>query len=347
MKLFGGVMAGGKGERFWPLSRESVPKQFLELFTGEPLIIDTYERLKTLVSEEEIVFITTKILEHPVKDLFPKSHVIVEPVGKNTAPAVLYTAFYIKEKVKDAVILMVPSDHVIKDRESFKLCAQFAINIASEGYLVTFGIPPTRPETGYGYIERESLILEDGRHRVFTVKKFHEKPDKKTAESYIKSGEFYWNSGMFVFTLEAILEAFKKHAPDIFKVFEENWPDIESIYERVKNISVDYAVMEKAPNIAVVEATFEWEDVGSFTSLERLFERDDWKNVKIGDAELIDSHDNIVVAQDGLVALIGVDGFVVVHTEDVTLVIRKEDAQRVKEIVEKLRKDKRKEKYIR
>ncbi len=341
--LFAGIMAGGKGERLWPLSRESHPKQFLKIGRKKTLIELTTERVESLVPRENVIFITTDRLRNKFLEYFPGYRVLFEPVGKNTAAACAFMA-QIVQKIAgdDALILMVPADHVIIDIDGFKKTVSFATEIAEKGFLVTIGIPPDRPETGYGYIERNGVIEERGELKAFKVQKFHEKPSREKAIEYLESGNFYWNSGMFVWRVREIMEAFRKYMPGLYALLEKydltKTDDVLAFYGEVEETSIDYGVMEKAENIAVVEALFDWEDVGSFSSFDRVVDTDENGNVIIGDAVVLGGKNNIVVSDGGLVAIYNVQNMVVIHTGDVTLVIPRDDAQHVKKLLKEVRK---------
>ena len=341
--IFAGVMAGGKGERLWPLSRESHPKQFLKIGHKKTLIELTVERLEAFIPQENIFFITTEKLRNKFEEYFPDYRQLYEPVGKNTAAACAFMA-QVVQKVSgdDAIILMVPADHVILNIGGFKKTVEFAVDIARMGYLVTLGIVPDRPETGYGYIERDGILREVEDLKAFKVKKFHEKPLRDKAIEYIESGNFYWNSGMFVWRVRDIMDAFRTHMPGLYALLEKydltKTEDILAFYGEVEETSIDYSVMEKAQNIAVVEALFDWEDVGSFSSFDRVVDTDDRGNVVIGDAVVLGGKNNIVVSNCGLVAIYNIENMVVIHTGDVTLVIPREEAQNVKKLLKEVRK---------
>ena len=330
------ILAGGKGERFWPLSKEGRPKQLVK-FGERTLLEEAYLRAKLL--GEPILVLTSKEIEAKVRELLPEAEVVAEPVGKNTAPACYYAARWALREVGDATLVVMPSDHVIKDREGFARTARFAARLAEEAYLVTFGVKPTRPETGYGYIERGEPLLEEGELKAYRALKFHEKPKREVAEEYLRSGRFYWNSGMFVWKARVFAEAVERYAPEVARALPEDL-DLERFYGAAPSISVDYAVMEHAERLAVVEARFDWEDAGSFASLFRVFPADERGNVRWGEAVVIDVENSVLVAEGGVVAALGVEGLVVVHTPDVTLVLPVSEAQRVKELLHKFKEEK-------
>ena len=339
MKRLGVIMAGGKGERFWPLSREKHPKQFLKIKGNKELIESTYERIKE--SFDDVLIVTTRILEDRVRERFPNTSIIAEPVGKNTAPCAAIATKFAEEHGFDIVALF-PADHYIDGIDGFKDNVQNARKMAEEGFISTIGIKPTRPDTGFGYIERGEVIKEG----IYKVRKFHEKPDRSLAEDYFKSGKFYWNAGMFFWRTDVFFNELKRFAPEIFEpVSRYNLSEIETIYKEVPSISIDYALLEKTDKTVVVESNFFWEDLGSYIALERVIEKDSGGNVVIGDAVFLDAGDNIVVSQDGLVAALGVENLVIVHTKDVTLVLPKDKSQDVKRIVRLLR-EQNKKKYL-
>ena len=348
MKIYAGIMTGGRGERFWPLSRERRPKQLLSLITGKTLLEETVERVKPLCGDR-IFFITTQVLAEKIRAMYPDLPVLVEPQGRNTAPCALYAALWLIKRDQDALMALLPADHYIKNGQALRENLVFGAEFAREGNFVTFGIRPTRPETGYGYIEAGPPLAQKEAARAFKVRKFHEKPDREVAERYLKAGNFYWNSGMFLMRPSDLLEAMEKHAPDIWRVREKydllTDRGLSGFYSEVPSISIDYAVMEKAEKMVVIEATFDWEDVGSFSALENLLEKDEKGNVKKGDVIYLNSSSNVFFSEKGLVAAYNVKDLIVVHTEDVTLIIPKEDAQKVKEILREVRKIKGFEKY--
>ncbi len=330
MGVFCLILAGGKGERFWPLSRRSKPKQLLNLFTGKPLILEAYERAKNF---GEVYIVTTSEIAEPIKDLIKDAKVIIEPIGKNTAPAIYYAINEINELKDDDIVFVQTSDHIIGNIQAFIKDGKLAIEVAKDGYIVVFGITPARPETGYGYVEVSYKIGEN----IYKVAKFHEKPSLEEAEKYVKSGNFYWNSGMFVFKKETMMRAYGEFARDIAEA-HRSAKSISEFYQNVRSISIDYAIMERAKNIALVEAEFQWEDVGSYISLENLFKKDENGNVIIGDAVLVNVKNCIVISKDGICAVHSVEDSIIVHTKDSTLIIPKSKSQNIREIVDMLKK---------
>ncbi len=342
------ILAGGRGERLWPLSRDRAPKQFMRV--GEKTLLEaTLERIRPLVPPENTWIVTRAVLKDAIETLAPDYPVLAEPEGKNTAPAIALGCQVAYEHAgEDAVLIVLPADHVITPLDAFVSAIQIAIRTAEQGWLVTFGIPPTRPETGYGYIEAGSLLSQQ-EIPVYRVFAFHEKPDRETAESYLAQGTFYWNSGMFVFPVRVLLEEFSKYQPEISAALRElNWQDSESLqqfYQRVPEISIDYAIMEKSDRIAMVQAPFQWEDVGSLAALASILPQQAGNAVQ-GHAVALNAEGNVLVAEgEGLIAVFGVRDLVVVHTPDVTLVIPKNEAQRVKDLLKILKAQTGMERY--
>ncbi len=352
MAPFALILAGGRGERLWPLSRDRAPKQFMRV--GEKTLLEaTLDRIRPVVAPERTWIVTRAVLAETVQRLAPGYPVLAEPEGKNTAPAIaLGCHVALQEGGPDAILVVLPADHVIEPLESFVRAVQTAMETAKQGFLVTFGIPPTRPETGYGYIEAGAPLTPQTEDiPVYRVRAFHEKPDRATAESYLHRGTFYWNSGMFVFPAQVLLEEFRRYQPEIASALEDldvQDPErLRSFYQRVPEISIDYAIMEKSDRIAMVRAPFQWEDVGSLAALEAVLPRVGANAVQ-GKAVTLEAQDNVLVAEgDGLIAVYGVQDLVVVHTPDVTLVVPKKDAQRVKDLLKVLKAQPGTERYWR
>ncbi|MBA7512208.1 Mannose-1-phosphate guanylyltransferase RfbM [subsurface metagenome] len=338
------IMAGGKGERFWPLSKEKFPKQLLSLTGKKSLLQETVDRLQPLIPPQDILVVTRRSLARAIErqlPQIPRKNIISEPVGRNTAPCIGLAAKMIKE---DAVMVVLPADHIIKPRRKFLDTLKKAVTLAKETEnLITIGIKPTYPATGYGYIEAGTRE----RRQVFRVKRFVEKPDKKKAERFLKSGRFFWNSGMFVWRKSVILEAIGKYMPSLYQKLQMiSSKNISKLYPGLPNVSIDYGIMEKAKNSLLIPADFSWEDLGSWESLDKFLSRDKEKNAIIGRVSTIDSQNCIMVNRKGLLSAIGVSDLIIVSTEDVTLVFPKGKGQQVKKLVGKLRRDPKLEKYI-
>ncbi len=337
------IMAGGKGERFWPLSRDKFPKQLLSLTGKKSLLQETVERIKPLISTRDILVVTRRPLARAVErqlPQIPRKNIIYEPVGRNTAPCIGLAAKMIKE---DGIMVVLPADHIITPRGKFLDTLKKAVSLARETEnLITIGIKPTYPATGYGYIEAGKKVGQ----QVFRVKRFVEKPDKKKAERLLKIGRFFWNSGMFVWKKSVILDAMKKYMPSLYKGLQRiSLKNISKLYPGLPNVSIDYGIMEKANNSLVIPADFSWEDLGSWESLDRFLLRDRKKNAITGRVLLMDTQNCTVVNKKGLLSTIGVSDLIIVSTEDVTLVFPKGKGQQVKRLVERLRKDPKLKEY--
>jgi mannose-1-phosphate guanylyltransferase len=347
--LYVAIIAGGRGERFWPLSRAHRPKQFLRLLSGEPLLKLTYDRACSLVSPDRVCIVSTREQADPIRDLIPNATVLAEPLGMNTAPAMSLASKWAYDRSSGATVAVLPSDHMISDQESFKGDVAFAATVAQEGYLTTFGVRPSRVETGYGHIQRGPELKEEDGRTAYRVEKFHEKPEIELARRYTQSGKFYWNSGMFVWRSDAILASLGEYYPEFHHALMngsyETEKGLKSIYEEAPNISIDYGIMEKTDRAAVVEATFGWEDVGSFRALERALPLDESGNVTRGEVVLQRSNGIVAWADDGMIAAYGVEDLVIVHTKDVTLVLPKTESQRVRDLLKIVRESEDLEKY--
>jgi len=338
------ILCGGRGSRLWPLSRTLMPKQFVKLFNDESLFQLTVKRnsalfeKKFIVSNAEQYFLAVDQLE----ELEDKENTfLLEPVGRNTAPAIALACFALE---KDEIVLVSPSDHLIKDETAYKKVLEKAIALAKRDDLVTFGIEAQYAETGYGYIEAE----EDN------VKAFHEKPDTKTAQKYVDAGNFYWNSGMFCFKAGVFLQELKKYSPEIYKTSEKAFEnrdhsqhDRESSLIRIKhdemaNIpedSIDYTVMEKSAKVKVVAADIRWSDLGSFDALDSELSKDENGNTKNSNVYAVDAKNNFIYSGDRTIALCDVENLVVVDTSDALLISKKGNSQKVKEVVKELKKN--------
>jgi mannose-1-phosphate guanylyltransferase len=359
-------MAGGKGERFWPLSTDEKPKQFLKLLGKKTMIQMTVERLIPLVPLDKIFVVTGKRYVELVKEQLPdlpQSNIIVEPVGRNTAPCIALSAFYINTQYSNATIVVLPSDHLIVDENKFRSTVVFGYDFIenSQDAIVTLGMRPDRPETGYGYIEyinnlnRDNVLKDEAAitvdngsqgFKLYRVERFVEKPDTDTAKLYVKKGNFLWNGGMFLWKCSTILELTKRYINNTYSilkgVFKENNKNFRSLleekYPQVDNISVDYGIMEKTNNIYVIPSDFGWDDIGTWHAVERYREKDDNNNICIGDIKSFRSNNNIVYSKDKPIVVVGLDDVFVVESDDIIFVGKKEDIERIKEIKKNVNK---------
>ena len=345
------IMAGGKGERFWPKSRMNMPKQFLSLTDdGKSMIQHTVERLKGLVDIQNMYIVTNEIykdlvLEH-IPDI-PKENIIIEPVAKNTAPCIGLAAIHIAKKNPDSKMIILPSDHLIKFNEIFIDTLKIALDVVEKGdNLATIGITPNYPETGYGYINFTKGESFKDSANIYEVLRFVEKPNLEKAKEYLTSGEYLWNSGIFVWKASTILKNFKEYLPEIYEGLQKIGESINTgKYEEVlkkefpnlPSESIDYGIMEKAKNIYVIPGNFGWDDVGSWLSLERINKTNQDGNVINGNVISIKTKNSIIQGNEKLIATIGLEDIVIVDTDDVTLICHKDNTQEVKEIINNLK----------
>lgn len=312
------IMAGGSGERFWPKSRQGFPKQFLPIISKRSMLDETLDRLKGFVHEDNIYIVINKRQKHLAKGY---KNIIVESVSRNTAPCIAMMANLIQKKDPSALMVVLPADHEIKNVSKFHNTIKRAIGIANHGsVLVTLGVKPTGPHTGYGYIKKGKRL---GRG-LYKVSRFTEKPDLKTAKRYIANGKYFWNSGMFVWRAKDILEELHRYLPNIYRSKEK--------------ISIDYGVMEKTRRAVVLEAGFNWDDVGNWASLDKHIKKDKDGNIFQGDVVCKDVSNSTIITDSSLVAGIGLEGLVIVATKDAVLVCPKDRAEEVKDIVGMLKK---------
>lgn len=348
------LMAGGAGTRFWPRSREDKPKQLLKLFGERSMLQQTYDRIKGLTENEKILVITAESLQAEViKQLpdLPVQNIIAEPFGRNTAPCVALAATVInkREQGKTAVMSVLPADHLVNDENAFRNTLKTAAKYAIESQtLITLGIKPSYPETGYGYIQRTDNLVEVDKHKIYAVKTFAEKPNLETADRFLKSGDFYWNAGIFIWTTKTILNAFERQMPDLYDELPGIAEKVDSddmsaailkVYSTIKGISIDYGIMESAEHVSVIEADFDWNDVGSWEAVYNLSEKDKNDNaLSASPAITIDANNNFFYSENKkLFAAIDVQNIVLVETKDAILICKKDDSQRVKEVVDKIR----------
>ncbi len=342
--MFGLILAGGSGSRLWPLSRELYPKQLLNIQNTESLLQATFERISECLPASNIISMTGvkhfSNVKYQLSSLYDNAIVLSEPISKNTAPAIALASKYIMEKFNtDPVILVVPSDHMISDTDKFVKTVKKGEGIAKLGYIVTFGIKPSYPETGYGYINITDIHIEGG----FKVNKFVEKPNSELAKKYLEENNYFWNSGIFMFKASVLLEELAKCSPEIYsKLSNFDFTDSNEIpfteYDKMPSISIDYAVMEKSDKIALVALESDWNDLGSWKSIYDVSKKDENGNVKIGHVLDEGSKNSLMYSSSKLVATIGLENAVIVETEDAILACKTDNTQEVKKIFETLKK---------
>lgn len=352
------IMAGGIGSRFWPMSRTAYPKQFLDVLnTGKTLVQWTYERYAKFIPAENIYIVTSEEYVEIVKEqlpILPIENILAEPSKKNTAPCIAYISFKLAQINPDAKFIVAPSDHLILEEDRFQDIALQALDFVEHiKALVTLGIKPTHPNTGYGYIQYEGLEVTKG---VFKVKTFTEKPDLEIAKSFIESGDFLWNAGIFAWKASSILAAFEKYQPEMYELFDQekihfNTPEeaqaIQRIYPQCTNISIDIAIMEKANNVYVMPASFGWSDLGTWNSAYENMDKDYLGNAVASDNVIVIDATKCMInsPKDKLVVVQGLDDFIVVDTKDVLLICSKDKEQSIKEYVAEVKRNKG-DKYI-
>lgn len=345
------IMAGGIGSRFWPMSRTGFPKQFLDILNiGRTLIQSTYDRFVQFIPAENIYVVTSVQYRDIVAKQLPEipvENILCEPSRKNTAACVAYVSYKLRQLNPDANLICAPADHLVTDIDTFKKTCLDALHFTSNiKALVTLGIKPTNPNTGYGYIQFESFAVSEN---VYKVKTFTEKPDLDLAKTFLASGDFLWNAGIFVWEVKNIIAAFEKYLPEMHEVFDSEKMNlvgagehaaIEIIYPQCVNISIDYGVMEKADNVYVIPASFSWSDLGTWASAYDTFEKDYLGNAVGGQhVFVLDAINNMVHADNKkLVVLQGIEDFIIVDTEDVLLICKKENEQQIKEYVAEIKR---------
>ena len=351
MEIFAVIMAGGVGSRFWPRSKERKPKQLIRIFGENTMIQDTVKRLDGLVKNENIFVITNKIQKMRVKEQLPhipEENIIDEPFGKNTAACIGLASVLVKKKNPEAVTITLPSDHLIQDDKKFRECLLGAATFADKSKgLVTIGITPTRPETGYGYIQFDDNEVDNNIHKVLT---FAEKPNLSTARRFIESGDFLWNSGIFIWRVDAILNEMKKYLPEHFDGMTriENCigtPDFErelvNVYGQLKNISIDYGIMEKSDSVFLTKGDFYWNDVGNWEAVYEISEKNDDSNAIVGDVYAANTFGSYIFSPKKFTATIGVSNLIVIDTNDSLLICHRDNAQDVRQVVDYLKMNKR------
>jgi len=348
------IMAGGVGSRFWPRSRERSPKQLMGIAGDRTMIQSTVDRLEGFVDPKNVFVVTNKLQKAAiVKQLpnVPSENVLVEPIGRNTAPCIGLAAMFVRRLDPNGVMVVLPADHLIADEKEFRRVLGVAVDLAKrQASLTTIGIQPTHPETGYGYIQ--FIEEEAGRNGslpagVFKVKTFAEKPNLQTAQKFVESGDFLWNSGMFIWRADVILGEIKKSIPELYDTLMEIEPSmgtslleqsLEHAYGVIRGISIDYGVMEKATGVLVIRGDFGWSDVGSWDEVYRLSQKDEHGNFARGKVITLDTKGSYIHSDDKLVATVGLDDIIIINTSDAILVCKRGSTQDVKEIVDHLRR---------
>lgn len=347
------IMAGGIGSRFWPKSRTAYPKQFLDILnTGKTLIQWTYERFANFIPAENIFVVTSNEYTSIVKAQLPQlneANILAEPSRKNTAPCIAYMAFKLQKENPNAALIVAPSDHMILDSDTFQQIALKALKFVSDHKaLLTLGIKPTYPNTGYGYIQHEVQEFKPG---IYKVKTFTEKPNLELAKTFLSSGDFLWNAGIFVWKVSSILEAFEKYQPEMYELFDAekqqfNTPEennaLNRIYPLCTNISIDFAIMEKADNVYVLPAAFGWSDLGTWNSAYENLDKDYLGNAVASDNIIVIDATKCMISaeQDKLVVVQGIDDCIIVDTDDVLLICKKDKEQAIKEYVAEIKRNK-------
>jgi mannose-1-phosphate guanylyltransferase len=350
-------MAGGVGSRFWPMSRRARPKHLLPLGNGIPLLDATIQRILPITPIKNLNIVTNDYQYRRIKEIMPyleRESFVLEPFGRNTAPCIGLAAMKIKALNPQAVMIVLPADHIIENVSEFQRCLKLAVDLAEAGdSLITLGIKPTRAETGYGYIQRNHQVSE-GEPSVYQVKTFAEKPNLALAEKFLQSGDFYWNSGIFIWRVDTILKLLETLLPDLYQQLNriEKYSDqvdadkkIRKVYRSIRPISIDYGIMEKAPSVKVIEGTFGWCDIGSWEEAYRRATKDDQGNALVGEHLMHNSFNCYINSPRKFVAVVGLQDIIVVDSKNALLVCHRCVAQEVKEVVEKLERMKAK-KYL-
>ena len=347
--LYAVILAGGQGTRFWPLSRSSKPKQFLKIAGDGTLFEGTLKRIQKIIPAANIFFVTNKKYEHEITNqirpfAIPPSHILLEPQGKNTAPAICWAAGRIHRINPNATMAVLPSDHLILNVKAFGKILNSAFDLAQENFLVTLGIVPTRPDTGFGYLKTIKIKKEN--KVLLKVQQFTEKPSLKKARQFLKSKNYLWNSGMFIWKTETILEAFQKYLPVVYRLLGSNASslDIKTQWKNLPSISVDYGILEKADNVVSIPAPdIGWSDVGSWEALAEVMVKDRGGNILKGSTLQLNCENTFVWGGERLISAIGLKNMIVIDTPDALLICRRDLSQNVKDIVSMLHRKKKRE----
>lgn len=345
--LYAVILAGGSGTRFWPLSRQEYPKQLLKIIGKDSLLEGTIARVGNIIPPENVFIVTTTAQVDAMRNInIAGANVIVEPASRNTAPAIAIAAVRLLSLNPDSIMLVLPADHFIRDQKAFEEALRASADIARDGYLVTLGIKPSRPETGYGYIKAGFKVQgsKDGLD-AYTVERFVEKPDTETARRYVDDGNYFWNSGIFCFRAMDIIDEIKNYQPEVYSAIVEASsfehsnvsPLTAHVYEKLPSISIDYAVMERTERAVVIPVDMGWSDVGSWSALDEVMEKDDAGNILRGNVIELDCRNSTIVGNERVIATIGLEGVIVADTPDAVLICPKDRCQDVKMIVDRLK----------
>ncbi len=353
------IMCGGSGSRFWPKSRKMYPKQFLNTVGEKTMIQLTVDRISKFIPLENVYMVTNKAYINTIREQVPQileENLIIEPMIKETAACIGYSAVKLLAKDPEAVMIVLPSDHYIQDEEKFMETLEQGLNIAcSDSCLVTMGIRPTRPETAYGYIETGKRIDGSWSIPTYKIKRFTEKPNREKAQEFIDKGTYLWNSGMFIWKATVLLKQYKKFLTDMYQCLKrmsdhlgtpEEARIVEEEYDKIDGISIDYGILEKTWDVYVMECSFYWDDIGNWTALERYMTTDENGNSVKGRYTVLDTHNCILYGDKRLVAALGVEDLIIVETDDVVLVCKKDRDQDIKLLIKELQKDNENNRYV-